>query len=87
MNLLEKKVDIDSFFCYKVKHKEFIKNNKSILKTQQRFKSEWHNVFGEEINKIDLSSNHGKIMQSIDSMGIYSYLTSKDLVSDKKRGD
>ena len=33
-------------------HKEFIINNKSILKTQQRFKSERHNVFVKEINKI-----------------------------------
>ena len=30
-------------------HKEFIKNNKLILKTQQRFKSQGHNVFTEEI--------------------------------------
>ena len=35
--------------------KQFIKNNKSILKTQQRFKSERHNVFTEKINKIALS--------------------------------
>ena len=28
--------------------------SKSILKTQQRFKSERHNVFTEEINKIAL---------------------------------
>ena len=26
-------------------HKEFIKNNKLILKSQQRFRSEKHNVF------------------------------------------
>ena len=32
--------------------KEFIKNNKQILKTQQKFKSERHNVFTEEIHKI-----------------------------------
>ena len=32
-----------------------MKNNKSILKTQQRFKSESHNVFTEEINNIALS--------------------------------
>ena len=31
-----------------------IKNNKLILKLQQRFKSERHNVFAEEINKIAL---------------------------------
>ena len=28
-----------------------------MLKTQQRYKSERHNVFTEEINKIALSSN------------------------------
>ena len=32
--------------------KEFIKNNKSILKIQQIFKREKHNVFTEETNKI-----------------------------------
>ena len=40
--------------------KEFIKNNKSILKTQ--FRSEKHNIFTEEINKIALSSNDDKRM-------------------------
>ena len=49
-------------------HKQFIRNNKSILKTQKRFKSERHNVFTEEINKIALSSNDDKRMQSIDSI-------------------
>ena len=37
-------------------HKEFIKN-KLLLKIQQRFKSESHTIFTEEINKIALSSN------------------------------
>ena len=31
---------------------EIIKNNKLILKTQERFKSEMYNVFTKEINKI-----------------------------------
>ena len=31
-----------------------------MLKTQQRFKSEKHNVFTEKINKIALSSNDDK---------------------------
>ena len=53
--------------------KGFIKNNKSILKIQQRFKSERHNVFTEEINKIALSSNDDKIMQSIDSIQTNAY--------------
>ena len=58
--------------------KELIKNNKLILKTQQRFKNERHNVFTEDINKIALSSNDEKIIQSIDSIETYAYRTSKD---------
>ena len=48
--------------------KKFIENNKLILQTQQRFKREIHNIFTEEINKIALSSNDDKRMQSIDSI-------------------
>ena len=47
-------------------HKEFIRNNKSILKTQHRVKIERGNVFTEEINNVVLSLNDDKIMQSID---------------------
>ena len=35
-----------------------VKNNKLILKANQRFKSEKPNVFTKEINKIALSSNN-----------------------------
>ena len=49
-NQLEKnKVNVDSL---KEDQKEFIKDNKLILKSQQRLKSQKHNVFTEEINKI-----------------------------------
>ena len=65
-------------------HKEFIKNNKSILKTQQKFKSERHNGFSAEIKKIALGSNDDKKMPSIDSIKTYAYGTSKDLVSEKE---
>ena len=51
-------------------HKEFIKNNKLILKTQQRFKSEKHNVFTEEIDKIALSSKDDKKIKSINSIDL-----------------
>ena len=58
INHLEKnKIQAD---CLKEHQKEFVKNNNLILKTQQRFKSERHNVFTEEIDKIDLSSNDDK---------------------------
>ena len=39
-------------------------NNKIILKSQQRFKSEGHNVYTEQINKITLSSNDDKRLQT-----------------------
>ena len=51
---------------FKEAHKEFIKNNKLILKTQQKLRSERQNVFTEEINKIVLTSNYDRRIQSID---------------------
>ena len=60
--------------------REFIKSNKLILKTQQRFKRERHNVVTEEINKISLRLNDDKRMPSIDSIETNAYLTSKDLI-------
>ena len=52
-------------------------NNEIILKSQQRFKSERHNVFTDEINKIALSSNDDEGIQSIDSIETYAYRTKK----------
>ena len=65
LNYLEKsEIEIVSLKKY---HKEFIKN-KLILKAQQKFKSERHNFFTEDIYKIALSSNDDKRMQLIDSI-------------------
>ena len=65
--LQKNEINVDS---PKEDHNEFIKN-KLKLQTLQRFKSEMHNVFTEEINKIALSSNDDKRMQSIDSIETY----------------
>ena len=62
-----------------------MRNNSSILKTQQRFKRERHNVFTEEINKTALSSNHDKRMQSIDS--IRTCIWNEQRSSNYKRSD
>ena len=43
-----------------------------------------HNVFTKKTNKIALSSNVDKRMQSIDFIETYTYETSKDLVSEKE---
>ena len=61
-----------------------IKNNKLLLQIKQRFKSGRHNVFTKEINKIPLSLDDGKRMQSIDLIERYTYGTSKNLVSTKE---
>ena len=62
------------------------KNNKVILKTQQRFESKRHrhNAFTEEINKMMINSNDDKNIQSIESIETDAYGTSKDLVSEKE---
>ena len=52
-------MDIDSL---EINHKWFIRNNKRISKTQQRFKQERHDVFTEEVNETALSSNDNKRM-------------------------
>ena len=51
---------------------EFIEMKELMLKSQQRFKSENHEVYTENINKIALSSNDDKIIVALD--GITSYL-------------
>ena len=48
-------------------------NDKIILKSQQRFKSDCHNVCTEQINKIALSSNDDKRLQTFDKITTYRY--------------
>ena len=61
-----------------------MKDNKLILKKQERFESKRHNVFTEEINTIALSPNYDKRMQLINLIKTSAYGTSKDLVSEKE---
>ena len=51
-------------------------NNEIILKSQQRFTSERHDVYTEEVNKIALSSNDDKRLQTFDRITSYPYGTS-----------
>ena len=48
-------------------------NDKTILKLQQRFKSDCRNVYTEEVNKIALSSNDDKRLQTFDKITTYQY--------------
>ena len=57
-------------------YKNCLLNNEVILKSQQRFKSESHNVYTKEMNKIVLSSNDDKRLQNFDTITSYPYGTS-----------
>ena len=54
-------------------YKDCLLNNEIILKSQQRFKSERRIVYTEEINKIALSSNDDKRLQTYDRITLYPY--------------
>ena len=58
-----------------------------MLKKQQWFKSEKHNIFNEEINKIRLSSNDNKRMRSIDLIGTYTNGMDKELARGKEESN
>ena len=61
-------------------YKDCLLNNETVLKSQQRFKSERHNVYTEEINTIALSSNDNKRLQTFDKITSYPYGTSSGKV-------
>ena len=46
-------------------------NNKIILNSQQRFKVDYHNVYTEQINKIALSGNDDKRLQTFHKITTY----------------
>ena len=56
-------------------YKDSLFNNKNILKSQLRFKSDHHNEYTEEVNKIALNSNDDKRLQTYDRVTTYSYGT------------
>ena len=47
-------------------YKDCLFNNKIILKSQQRFNSDSHNIYTKQINKIPLSNNDDKRLQTFD---------------------
>ena len=71
-------------------YKDCLLNHKVILKLQQRFKSDYHDVYTEEISKIALSSNDDKRLQTHDKITTYPYGTNafkvceSEMLHDKK---
>ena len=57
-------------------YKDCLLSNEIVLKSQQRFKSEIHDVYTEEINQIARSINGDKSLQTFDRITSYPYETS-----------
>ena len=55
-------------------------NDKIVVKSQQRFRSDHHSIYTEEINKIALSSNDDKRMQTFDKVTTYPFGTNAFMV-------
>ena len=56
-------------------YKDSLFNNKAIMRSQLRFKSDHHNVYTQEVNKITLNSSENKRLQTFDRVTTYSYGT------------
>ena len=65
-------------------YKDSLFNNKTILKSQLRFKSDHHNMYTEEVNKIALNSIDDKRFQTFDRVATYPYETNASKVCESE---
>ena len=56
-------------------YKDCLFNNKTAYRSQERFKNYYHVLYTEKVNKIALSSNDDKRLQTFDSIESYPYGT------------
>ena len=56
-------------------YKDSLSYNKTMLQSQQRFKSDHHSMYTEDANKIALTSNYDKRLQPFDGVTTYPYGT------------
>ena len=61
-------------------YKDGLFNDKTIYRSQERFKRYYHNVCTEEVNKITLSSNDDKRLQTSDRIQPYLYGTDEMMI-------
>ena len=54
-------------------YKDCLFNNKTVYRSQEIFKSYYRDVYTEQVNKIALSSNNDKRLQTFDKITTYSY--------------
>ena len=63
--------------------KDCLFNITTFYRSQKRFKSYYHDVYTEEVNKIALSSNDDKRLQTSDRITTYPYGTSEMMMINK----
>ena len=61
-------------------YKDCLFNIKTVQRSQERFKSYYHNMYTEEVNKIALSSNDDKRLQTSDKITTYPYGTNEMMI-------
>ena len=60
--------------------KDCLFNNKTVYRSQERFKSYYHDVYTEEVNKIALSSNDDEKLQTSNKITTYPYGTKEMII-------
>ena len=65
-------------------YKDSLFNDKIILRSQQRFRSDHHRVYTEEVNKIALISNDDKRIQTFDKVTTFPYGTNVFIVCESE---
>ena len=64
-------------------YRDCLFDNKTVDRSYERFKSYYHDVYTEEVNKIALSSNDDKITQTSDRISAYPYGTDEMIMINK----
>ena len=64
-------------------YKNCLFNNKTVYRSQERFKNYYHDVYTEEVNNIVLSSIDDKRLQTSDKITTYPYVTSEMMMINK----
>ena len=63
-----------------MRYKDCLFNDEVILESQQRFKSDHHKLYTEEVNKIALISDDDKRLQTFDGIETYPYGTTNEML-------
>ena len=61
-------------------YKDCLFNNKTVYRSQERFQRYYHVMYTEEVNKIVLSSNDDKRLQTFNRITTYPYGTNEMMI-------